>query len=104
MDAILDMWIIPPSTSEFLKCTVQAERIRANVGDNMLDWFKSQTITCPLVRFAVQLLVSRLGQHFHVSSNLNRARRASVSAIIETVVVERNIEGINSREEYILLY
>ncbi len=72
---------------------MQAEKIRADVADNMLERFKSQTITRPLMRFAVQLLVSRLGLHFHTASN-----RASVSAIIETVVVERKIRGINSRE------
>ncbi len=92
------MWILPPTTSDFLKCTVQAERIRANVGDNMLERFKSQIITRPLMKFAVQLLVSRIGPHFHISSN-----RASVSAIIETVVVERNIGGIHSREDDIEL-
>jgi hypothetical protein len=93
VNAIFVMWILPPTTSDFLKCTVQAERIRANVGDNM-----SQSITRPLMKFAVQLLVSRLGQHFHTAFN-----RASLSAIIETVVVERKIGGINSREEYLEL-
>jgi hypothetical protein len=92
------MWVLPPTTSDFLKCTVQAERIRANVGDNMLERFKSQTVTRPLMKFAVQLLVSRLSLHFHTASN-----RASLSAIIETVVVERKIGGINSREEFLEL-
>ena len=50
------------------------------------------------MRFDVQLLVSRLGPHFHYSSN-----KTSVSAIIETVVVERNIGGITSREDDIEL-
>ncbi len=96
--AIFDMWVLPPTTSDFLKCTVQVKNICAHVGDNMLERFKSQTITRPLMKFAVQLLVSRLGPHFHTASN-----RASLSAIIETVVVERKIGGINSREEYLEL-
>ena len=98
VNAIFDMWILPPTTSDFLKCTVQAEKIRADVADNMLERFKSQAVTRPLMRFAVHLLVSRLGPHFHYSTN-----KASVSAIIETVVVERNIGGITSREDYIEL-
>ena len=98
LNAIFDMWILPPTTSDVLMCTVQAEKIRADVSDNMLERFKSQTITRPLMRFAVHLLVSRLGPHFHFSSN-----RAIVSAIIETVVVEHNIGGITSREDYIEL-
>ena len=100
VNAIFDMWILPPTTSDFLKCTVQAEKIRADVADNMLERFKSQGVTRPLLRFAVQLMVSRLGPHFHYSTS-----KASVSesAIIETVVVERNIGGITSREDYIQL-
>jgi hypothetical protein len=42
VNAIFDMWILPPTTSDFFKCThctVQAEnlKIRADVADNMLD-------------------------------------------------------------------
>jgi hypothetical protein len=98
VNAIFDMWILPPTTSDFLKCTVQAEKIRAVVADNMFERFSSQTVTRPLMRFAVHLLVSRLGPHFHYSSN-----KSTVSAIVETVVVERNLGGITSREEYIEL-
>jgi hypothetical protein len=64
----------------------------------MLEQFESQGIIRPLMKFAVQLLVSRLGPHFHTASN-----RASLYAMIETVVVERKIGGINSREEYLEL-
>jgi hypothetical protein len=98
VNAIFDMWILPPTTSDCLKCTVQAKKIRAFVADNMFERFNSQTVTRPLMRFAVHLLVSRLGPHFHYSSN-----KSTVSAIIETVVVERNLGGITSREDYIEL-
>ena len=92
------MWILPPTTSDCLKCTVQAKKIRAFVADNMFERFNSQTVTRPLMRFAVHLLVTRLGPHFHYSSN-----KSTVSAIIETVVVDRNLGGITSREDYIEL-
>jgi hypothetical protein len=44
VNAIFNMWILPPTTSDFLKYTVQAERIRANVGDNLWERFKSQSL------------------------------------------------------------
>jgi hypothetical protein len=98
VNEIFDMWVLPPTTADFLPRTVQAERIRDHFGDNMSERLKSQTITRPLMKLSVQHLVSRLGPHFNTASN-----RASLSVIIETVVVERKIGGINSREEYLEL-
>jgi hypothetical protein len=68
VNAIFDMWILPPTTFDGLKCTVQAKKIRAVVADNMFERFSSQTVTRPLMRFAVQLLVSRLGPRLTAAS------------------------------------
>ena len=82
--------------SDILFLIVQVARIRSSAGENLFDKLgKSQTISRQILKEAVPLTVSRLGPRFPSAS-----LRAMVYPIIQTVVVERNIAGITSHEEY----
>ena len=77
---------------------MQVERFRADAGDNLLERLGNQTVSRQLLKKAVPIMVSRLGPRFPSASC-----RSLLTPIIQTVVVEHNIAGIKSREEYIAL-
>ncbi len=77
---------------------VQAERIHADAGDNILALLSKQTVTRVLLKKAVPVMVARLGPRCPSASS-----RSVLTPIVQTVVVEHNIAGIASREEYIAL-
>ena len=77
---------------------MQAERIQADASDNILARLGKQTVTRVLLKKAVPLMVARLGPRFPAASS-----RSLLTPIVQTVVVEQNIAGITSREEYIAL-
>ena len=77
---------------------MQAERIRADASDNVLERLGKQTFTRELLKKAVPVMVARLGSRFPSASS-----RPLLTPIIQTVVVEHNIAGIKSREEHIEL-
>lgn len=77
---------------------MQAEKIRAEVGDNLLERFKSQSHTRPLLKLAVPVLVSRLGPRFHAASS-----RPLMSPVLHTVIVENRLGGIDSNDQYLEL-
>ena len=68
---------------------VQAERIRADASDNVLERLGKQTFTRELLKKAVPVMVARLGPCFPSASS-----RPLLTPIIQTVVVEYNIAVI----------
>jgi hypothetical protein len=78
---------------------VQAERIRADASDNILARLGKQTVTRVLLKKAVPVMVARLGPRCPSASS-----RSMLTPIVQTVVVQHNIAGIASREEYIALH
>ena len=74
---------------------MQAERIQADAGDNILARLGKQTVTRVILKKAVPVMVARLGPRFPAASS-----RSSLTPIVQTVVVEHNIAGIASREQY----
>jgi hypothetical protein len=77
---------------------VQAERIRADAGDNILARLGKQTLTRVLLKKAVPVMVARLGPRCPSASS-----RSMLTPIVQTVVVQHNIAGIATREDYIAL-
>ncbi len=77
---------------------MQAERIRADASDNILAWLGKQTVTRVLLMKAVPVMVARLGPRCPSASS-----RSMLTPIVQTVVVQHNIAGIASRDEYIAL-
>ncbi len=78
---------------------MQAERIHADAGDNILARLGKQTVTRVLLKKAVPVMVARLGPRCPSASS-----RSMLTPIVQTVVVEHNIAGITRREEYIALH
>jgi hypothetical protein len=75
---------------------VQIAKIRIAAGDNLFDRLgKNQTISRMILKEAVPWTVCRLGPRFPSAS-----LRAMMYPIVQTVVVEHNIAGIASHEEY----
>ena len=82
--------------SDLLLFYVQIAKIHNAAGDNLFDRLgKNQTVSRMLLKEAVPWTVCRLGPRFPSAS-----LRAMMYPIIQTVVVERNIAGIASHEEY----
>ena len=77
---------------------VQAERIRADASDNILARLGKQTLTRELLKKAVPVMVARLGPRCPSASS-----RSMLTPIVQTVVVQHNIAGIATREDYIAL-
>ena len=77
---------------------VQADKIRADVADNLLERFRNQSETRPLLKAALAVLVSRLGPRFHAASS-----RPLMIPVLHTVIVENKLGRIDSNDQYLAL-